>query len=233
VTVVAAHQPTFLPWLGFFDKLARADVLVVLDDVQLPRSGAGTWVNRVRMLVGGRPAWVTAPIKRAGRGVQRICEARVDDAQPWRRRVLRSIETSYGRAPGFEETFPLVHEIVGHGEERIAELNVRGIRLLAEALGLDTGRIVRSTTLGASKQGNDLLVELTRLVGGTTYLSGDGSDGYLEPERYEANGVELRFQEFRHPTYPQPTERPVPGLSVVDALMRCGVEGTRRLLLAS
>ena len=228
--VVAAHQPNFLPWLGFFDKLVRADVLVLLDDVQLPRSGAGTWVNRVRMLVAGRPAWVTVPIVRAGRGVQRILDVRVDDSQPWRRRILRTIETSYGRAPGFREAFPLVREIVSHPSDRIAELNERGIRLVADALGLDTGRLARSSRLQTREQGTELLIELTRLLGGTTYLSGDGADGYLQPERYDRRGLELRFQEFRHPVYPQRDDHTVPGLSVVDALMHCGFEGTRRLL---
>lgn len=228
--IVAAHQPNFLPWLGFFDKLARADVLVLLDDVQLPRSGAGSWVNRVRMLIGGRPTWVTVPIVRTGRGLQKIRDVQVDDDQPWRRRMLRTIETSYGSAPGFDEVAPLVRDIVEHPVTRIAELNERGIRLIAEALGLDTDRLVRSSDLPTTERGTDLLIEVTALVGGTTYLSGDGADDYLEPARYEGRGIALRFQQFRHPTYPQALDTPVHGLSVVDALMNCGIEGTRQLL---
>jgi hypothetical protein len=229
--VVAVHQPNFLPWLGFFDKLARADVLVLLDDVQFPRTGAGTWLNRVRVLVDGRPAWLTVPVLRAGRGLQSVREVEVDDAQPWRRRVLRTLETSYRRARGFDEVFPLVREIVEHPASRLAELNEHGIVLLADALGLDTSRLAHGSALGVGDaRGTDLLIALTRAAGGSTYLSGDGAEGYQEPEKYAAAGLELRFQEFRHPTYPQPLPEPVHGLSVVDALMSCGVEGTRDLV---
>jgi WbqC-like protein family len=230
MTVVAAHQPNFLPWLGFFDKLARADVLVLLDDVQFPRTGAGTWLNRVRVVAGGAPTWLTVPVLRAGRGLQEVRDVELDDAQPWRRRVLRTLETSYGRSPGFAEAFPLVRAIVEHPERRLAAYNEHGIRVLADALGLDASRLVHSSSLAAEGHGTDLLISLTRAAGGTTYLSGDGAEGYQEPERYAAAGVELRFQEFRHPAYPQPLPEPVHGLSVVDALMSCGVEGAGRLL---
>jgi hypothetical protein len=63
-TVVAIHQPNFLPWLGFFDKLARADVFVLLNSVQFPRTSKGTWINRVKLLVGGEARWATVPIVR-------------------------------------------------------------------------------------------------------------------------------------------------------------------------
>ena len=64
--VVAIHQPNFFPWLGFFDKIARADVFVLMDNVQFPRTSTGTWVNRVKLLVAGRERWATAPVVRSG-----------------------------------------------------------------------------------------------------------------------------------------------------------------------
>src|SRR5687767_2336536 len=109
--VVAIHQPTFLPWLGWFDKLARADILVLLDAVQFPKKG-GTWMNRVRMLVTGAPAWVTVPVDRKYHGVLQVREARVDDRKPWRDKVLKTVEASYGAAPHFEEVYPAVEELV-------------------------------------------------------------------------------------------------------------------------
>ena len=95
---VACHQPNFLPWLGYFDKLAQCDRFVLLDDVQFPRTSRGTYTNRVQLMIGGKPAWLTAPVVREG--VQRIREVRVDDRQPWRRKALRTIEMEYARAPG-------------------------------------------------------------------------------------------------------------------------------------
>ncbi|MEP6811470.1 MAG: WbqC family protein [Actinomycetota bacterium] len=228
--VVAVHQPNFLPWLGFFDKLHRADIFVLLDDAQFPRSGAGAWTNRVRMAVSGKPAWVTVPINRAERGVQTIADVTVDDTQPWRRRILGTIRHSYAQAPAFRDVFPVIAELLENPTDRLAELNEAAIRRLASLLELDDAKIVHSSALGAAARGTQLLIELTRAVGGDVYLSGDGSDAYLEPAKFSDAGVELRFQRFVHPTYPRGDGVDCRGLSAVDALMHCGAKGTARLL---
>ncbi len=228
--VVAIHQPNFFPWLGFFDKLARADVFVLLDDVQFPRTGKGTWVNRVQLLVSGKPAWVTAPIVRAEGSSREIREVRVDDSQPWRTKLLRTVEHNYRRTPHYGDVFPLVEELVTTGTDRLAELNERNVRRIAAEVGLDADKIVRSSSIETEGHSTDLLIELTKAVGGTAYLAGAGAAGYQEDEKFAQAGLELVRQDFRHPTYPQPTDEPVHGLSIVDALFNCGLAGTGDLV---
>jgi hypothetical protein len=228
--IVSAHQPNFFPWLGFFDKLARADVLVLLDDVQFPRSGAGVWTNRVGILVGGERRWLTVPVERAGRGYQQINEVRIDDAQPWRRKLLRTLEQNYAKAPAFDEAFTFVRSLFETEAQLLAKFNELALRAIARKLGLDEGRIRLSSEVGADGQGTDLLIALTRALGGSTYLSGDGAGGYQEDDRFRAAGVELRFQKFQQSVYPQRSTEFVGGLSVLDALLHCGFEGTQALL---
>lgn len=228
--LVAIHQPNFLPWLGFFDKLARADVFVLLDSVQFPRTSKGTWINRVKLVVGGKEAWVTAPVVRSEGSALPIGEVRVDDSQPWRRKLIRTIELNYRKTPGFEEVFPLVEELVAAPIERLAELNEQNVRRIAEALGIDTSKIVRSSTIPTEAQSTDLLIELTLAVGGTAYMHGGEAHRYQEDGKFAACGVVLVDQAFRHPTYPQTADPFVPGLSIVDALLCCGVAGTRELV---
>src|SRR5262249_17725400 len=103
--VVAIHQPTFFPWLGYFNKIARADIFVVLDNVQFPKTG-GTWLNRVRLLIDGRARWVTMPVVRRYRGVRLIREMLISDEPAWRRRLEQTLRSSYGRAACFDEVFP-------------------------------------------------------------------------------------------------------------------------------
>lgn len=229
MTLVAIHQPTFLPWLGWFDKLARADVLVLLDDVQFPKKG-GTWMNRVRMLIAGEPAWVTMPLDRSYHGVVPVREARIDDTKPWREKLVKTLATSYGQAPHFAEVAPVVEEVMKTPTTRVAELNEAGIRRLAEGLRLVPDRLVRQSELGVEGLGTDLLIDVCRAAGGTAYMTGDGADEYLEPERFAEAGLELVIQNFSPPVYPQPVAQHVHGLSSVDALMSCGWDGTARLL---
>ena len=232
-TVVAIHQPNFLPWLGFFDKLARADVFVLLDGVQFPRTSKGTWINRVKLLVGGREQWATVPIVRSEGSALPIAEVRIDDAQPWRKKLIRTIELNYRRAPAFENVFPLVSELLSTPADRIAEFNEQNVRRLADALDLDTGKLVRSSDIDADGQSTDLLIELTLAVGGTAYMPGGDAYRYQEDGKFADRGLELTPQEFGHPTYSQTVEPFVPGLSVVDALMNCGFAGTRELLVSA
>lgn len=227
--LVAIHQPNFLPWLGFFDKVARADVMVLLDSVQFPKKG-GTWTNRVKMLVGGEPGWVTVPIDRSYHGLRRIAEVQISEQRPWRRKVLATIETSYGRSPGFDEVMPLVSGLIEDPTDSLADYNVRAIESLVEQMGVPASEMVLSSSIETEGSATDLLIEIVRAVDGDAYLAGGGAGSYQEDQKFEAAGIELVPQAFRHPSYPQPTGEPVHGLSVVDALMSCGLNATGELL---
>ena len=227
---VAIHQPNFFPWLGYFDKLARADVFVLLDHVQFQKKG-GNWANRVQLLTGGgRPGWVTAPVDRSYHGTMPISEVVIDETRPWRQKLLKTIVANYARAAHFEEAFPIVEELIGHPSRRLAELNENAIRRLVGEIGLPARQIVLSSSLEPAGSATDLLIELVRAVDGDAYLSGGGAEGYQEPDKFEAAGIELRMQDFEHPVYPQGRGEFVPGLSVIDPLLHLGPEGTRRLL---
>lgn len=213
--VVAIHQPNFLPWLGFFDKMARSDVFVLLDHVQFQKTG-GTWTNRVKMEVGGAPRWVTVPVVRTQSGTLPITDVRIDDARPWRAKTLQTIRSSYGKAPRFGRIFPRLEALLEAPGDRLADLNIRGIEILAEELELSTSHVVRSSQLDVSGAGTDLLVDIGLAVKATTYLTGGGAAGYQDDSRFASAGIAVEYQEFRWPLVL--AERPV-GLSTVDALM--------------
>jgi len=230
MATVAIHQPNFLPWLGYFDKIIRSDVFVLLDDVQQQKSG-GSWTNRVRMIVGGQPGWVTVPIRRPAQRTQAIRDVEIDTTREWRKKMARTIEQSYAGAPAFADVWPLVSELLHTDERFLASYNRRNLHALSDVLGITSERIVASSSLGVAGRGTSLLVELTRAVGGDTYLSGDGADGYLDPAAFSAADIALEYQRFEHPTYPQHIGGWHPGLSLVDALFNVGIAGARHLLV--
>jgi hypothetical protein len=231
--VVAIHQPNFFPWLGYFDKIVRADRFVLLDTVQFAKTG-GTWSNRVRVLSGESAAFVTLPVVRAYHGVRLINEMQIDDRQPWRRKLLQTLKTEYGKAKCFDDVFPEIARLVEFGTESLLEFNRHAIGELCRLMQIEAGGIVPLSTLNVSGLGTDRLIAAVRAAGGSTYLSGDGAEGYQEDHKFEAAGVRLVRQNFQHPVYPQGA-RPafVPGLSCIDALMHCGFAGTRALIGAA
>lgn len=228
--VVAIHQPNFFPWLGYFDKIVRADVFVVLDHVQFPKS-EGNWSNRVRLAVNGQPAWVTMPVVRDYEGFRRIDEMRIDNRAPWRRKLVQLLRTNYGKAAAFKDVFPAVESWIENPTDLLAEYNLAAITAICERLGLRSSHLVRSSALEVTGTKTDLLVNIVKAAGGTTYLSGDGSAGYQEDEAFAAAGIELVYQRFVHPVYPQRgVPEFLPGLSILDAICHCGFEGASKTL---
>jgi hypothetical protein len=228
--VVAIHQPNYFPWLGYFDKIARSDVFVFLDHVQFPKTG-GVWCNRVKMRCGGEARWVTAPIRRAFHGVAPINEIAWADEQPWRSKLLKTLAANYSRAPFFKETMAWLEPLVLLPESNLARYNMAVIKAIAGQVGLRHEHCVTSSSLGCEGQASDLLIKLTRKVGGTCYMCGGGASGYQEDQAFARAGVSLAYQGFQHPVYPQAGAADfVPGLSIVDALMNVGRDGVGALL---
>ncbi len=230
MTIVAIHQPNFFPWLGYFDKIARADVFIFLDDAQFPKTG-GTWSNRVKLLVNGEARWVTAAVERAYHGTRAILDIRFSESTGWRGTLLKTLAGSYRRAACFREAMAVLEPLIIDSEAWLAAYNIHAISAIAATLGLDTTKLVRSSSLPARTQGTERLIELTKVVGGGIYMCGGGASGYQDDEAFATSGVSLRHQAFDHPTYTQAGSKEfVPGLSVIDALMNCGIQGTAGLL---
>lgn len=220
--VCAIHQPNFFPWLGYFDKIGRADVFVFLDDVAYPKSGsgAGSWVNRVRIAIGGAPAWVGAPVRRE-RGVQKIKDVLMDDRQPWRKKLLRTLEINYRRAPNFDACMAIVTPLIGLETSLLADFNMHAVRILCGVLGLDA-QFVRQSELDTRRASTELLIELATKVRADAYLCGGGADGYQDDRLFPAAGIGLVHQNFEPRPYGDPRSF-IPGLSVIDYLMKAEI----------
>jgi len=216
--VCAIHQPNFFPWLGYFDKIRKADIFVFLDDVAYPKSGSGmgSWTNRVRLNVHGTPRWLGCPIRRQP-GPMKIRDARIDDDQPWRKKMLRTLEINYGRAPNFSGTMDLLRPLILQETENLAEFNKTVILAITAHLGLHA-RFVCQSGLATQGAATELLIEVTRAVGAGIYLCGGGAAEYQDDALFAQRGVVLRYQNFVEVSYGSAGSFR-PGLSVIDYLM--------------
>lgn len=226
MAICAIHQPNFFPWLGYFDKIRRADMFVFLDNVAYPKSGSGSgsWVNRVRIPIHNTPAWITCPIRRE-HGTQTIRNVHIDDAQPWRRKLLRTLDINYRRAINYTHIMPMLEELVMFDTDKLCQFNLHAIMMICQHLGIESNFILQSE-LATQKASTALLVELTTKVGADTYLCGGGAGEYQEDEMFVQHGVKLRYQNYVPVVYGD-AKRFIPGMSVIDFLMtdnrRCQV----------
>jgi hypothetical protein len=221
MSVLAAHQPQFAPWLGYFDKLDRADVFVLLDNVQYKKN---EWQNRNRIKGADGPQWLTVPV--SGRFGQEIRELDIAARENWQLRHLKTLSTCYRRAPHFEDTLELYERIARRPWEKLAELNIQLLRDLVAQLNLETEIVLASELDPLPDHRDERLIELCRRFDARDYLAGAGGRAYMELERYEAAGLNVVFQDYQHPAYPQLFGDFTPNLSILDLLFNCGPSST-------
>lgn len=230
MTIVAIHQPNFFPWLGYFDKIARSDVFILLDHVQFQKTG-GTWSNRVKLLVSEEARWVTAPIVRDYHGVRAINEMEFQANNSWRNKLLKSLVANYARAPFFSETMEFIEPLILNSENNLARYNGTAVMAIAKYLGLPTEKFRWSSEISVYQQASEMLIALTQAVGCDSYLCGGGAEGYQQDTAFAAAGVDLIYQNFQNPVYIQVGMKEfVPGLSIIDALMNIGLDEVRATL---
>lgn len=220
---VAVHQPNYIPWLGYFAKLASADVFIFLDDVQLPQGRS--YVHRSRVHAPPDGVWLSAPIRREER--QLIRDVRFAD-EDWRRKHQATLFHTYRKAPFFAAVMPLVETIYGFPTESLAPFNMNAVTLIAGHLGLPC-RFELSSAYGVAQSSDDRLIELVKAVGGDTYVSGAGGQNYQHPEKFAAAGLELCVRAYKPRPYPQHQGGFVSGLSVLDALFNLGPGAVQQL----
>lgn len=218
--ILSAHQPAYLPWLGYFDKIARADVFVYLDTVQFEKN---SFINRNQIKTAQGALWLTIPVKTKGHTSASLRTTEIDDTQPWRTKHLKSIEMNYRKAPRFEECFPKIETLIRLPESNLAEYCFQHLQFWLNEFEIDT-KIVRSSDLPIDSSKSDLVLDLCRHFSADHYLSGALGRNYLVVDDFEEVGISVEYQEFLHPQYLQLWGDFIPYLSILDVWMNGGID---------
>ena len=222
--IIAAHQPNYLPWIGYFHKILKSDLFIILDHVEFSRRG---FINRNRVKGPNGSVWLTVPVRVHGR--IRIMDVPIDNTKDWRRKHSITLQTFYGKAPYFDEVYPALKDIYEREWDKLADLNIEIIMRIVRLLNIDH-EFVKSSTLNPQGKKMEMIINLCRKVGAEVYFSGKGAMKYQDPNLFKENGIELIYQEFKHPVYPQRFGDFIPNLSIVDMLFNIGVERTKKIL---
>ncbi|WP_214658780.1 WbqC family protein [Candidatus Formimonas warabiya] len=223
---LAVHQPNYLPWPGYFSKMARCDIFVILDTVQFPRGCSVANRNLIKTPQGSQ--MLTIPVKRKGLGLQRYADVLV--LPGWEKKHLQALRLNYAKAPYFAEIFPRLESLPDR--EYLWLINYDFIRLVYDLLRLETKLVFLSSfPQFADRDKNERIVALCRHFSADSYLSGTGGAAYHQPETFEKHGLKLEYLDYQPIPYPQLWGNFIPNLSIVDLLFNCGAERTRDLLL--
>lgn len=219
-------QPGYLPWLGYFDQLRRADVFVHYDDVQFDKHG---WRNRNRIKTPNGPLWLTVPVRHHGKGKPKINETLIDATSKWQQKHIASLKQYYAKAPHAQRYLPELEELLCRQWENLADLDIAVAGVMAGWFRLEAPR-VRTSWLGIGGVRSERLIALCQHYGATRYLSGDAASDYLDVALFAQNGIEVAWQNYQHPIYPQQHGAFVPYLSAIDLLCNCGDDSATILM---
>lgn len=226
--IVGIHQPEHLPWLGFWDKLYKSDLFILLDNTQF-RKNYFQNRNRIRTPNGWR--WITVPVFTKDKATQLINEVEINNVSDvkWQKKHWKTIEQNYIKAPYFNEYKDMFHKFYLKKWDKLADLNINLIYTIKEILKIKT-KIIIGSSLEVQGQRSDLLLDICKKVGATTYLSGKFGKDYLDISKFREENIDVVFQEFNHPVYKQVFMPFIPEMSIIDLIFNEGERGLKILL---
>ena len=213
---IAVMQPYFLPYLGYFQLISAVDKFVVLDDVNFINRG---WINRNRLLLGGKEHLFTLPLSAASQN-KRICDIALATTDTSNRKLIKTIESAYGKAPQFERVMPSLREIILYDTAKLDEFLFNGLATICRLLKIDTeiektARIYDNSHLSGAER----ILDICRKEAATEYLNLEGGKDLYNRAHFRDKGVELRFLAPNKTRYQQYEDEFVENLSIMDVIM--------------
>lgn len=224
---IAIHQPNYIPWSGFFYKMAIVDCFVLLNNAQFTKN---SYQNRVKIKTPQGAQWLTQPVRLADGSFKKTREITFAD-QNWREKHIKTLQANYSKSKYYND---YAHEIFGCircSSDLIVDVNEPLIRSLAKMIGIKT-KIIFESDLGIDEQntGTRRLLSIAKKLGADSYVHGIGGVSYHDYPSFEEEEIELVPTNFRHPTYSQCWGEFIEGLSVCDLLFNCGNDSLSILL---
>jgi hypothetical protein len=216
-TKVVILQPMYLPWAGFFDQIRLCDAFVHFDDVQLPQGRYFT--NRVQAKTSQGQKWLTVPLIHSSRGM--IKDVQIDEHSDWRTSHFKTFSHNLSKAPFYSDAATLLDRIYSHKTDRLSSFNINAIETIALYLGFNR-TFLKSSDLQVAESSSLRLLNITRKVGGKTYITGHGAKNYLDHNLFEQSGVEVEYIDYKILPYQQFYGEFTPYVSIIDLIAHTG-----------
>ena len=201
--IVSIHQPNYLPWIGYFNKISRSDIFVIFDDVQFPKGKKGFFGNRNKIKTNNGELWLTVPVLDRSQH-KKFNEIKIN-YDGWNHKHLLNIKNFYKKTPFFNLYYDDLEDIILKEYDTISDLSTSLIKYFLTQL--DIFYILESFPTDK-------------------YLTSDGpgSMRYIKEEDFKEKSIELVWQKFHHPTYTQRFGEFKSHLSIIDLLFNYGDE---------
>ncbi len=223
---IAIMQPGYLPWLGFFELMYHCDLFVFLDDVQYTKRD---WRNRNRIRTCNGWQWLTVPVFNRNKRGQQIRDVQINNHGNWQKQHFKALQIHYSKSRFSSLLLPEFKNIYSKQWDKLLDLNVELILLLAETLLIKTPWVF-SSELNIKSKKSERILEICKLLNADELYDSKAASDFLDLSLFEKEEISVKFQDFEHPVYNQVYKPFIPYMSVIDLLFNYGEEGLRIIL---
>lgn len=224
---LAIMQPYFFPYLGYWQLLNFVDRFVIYDDVNFIKGG---WINRNRILINGKPSYITVPLHQASQN-KLICNISIQSSFSWQTKMIKSIENTYRKAPFFSDIVPIIKQIISYRTDNLADFLIYQLKTMATFLGIGT-ELIKSNHCYKNPDltGQDRIIDICNHEGASVYVNLQGGQALYNPAAFRRQNIALCFIVMQQVSYTQRSAGFTASLSIIDALMEIGPQSVTEKL---
>lgn len=226
---VGIHQINYFPWSGYFNKMAKSDIFIFLDEVQL---SYGSYSQRTPVMSNlGQQSFLNIGVIKKGHMEKTFREILLNPESVWREKHYNFLKGSYASCPYYKEVMDAIEPVFDTNFKTLFEVTLCGINIIRDALEIHTPTVMQSSLCyDKEAKKSSLVLELTKAVDGDTYLSGSGARQYMDLQEFADQDINVEYQRFKQFEYSQRKgDSFVAGLSVLDMLFNIGISNSKEL----
>lgn len=209
-------QPYFLPYIGYWQLLNAVDRYVIYDDVNFIKGG---WINRNRMLINGEASLFNIQMQGASPN-KLINEIEVSKNAIWKKKLLKTIQNTYSKAPFYEDVYRVLESIINYDESNLAKYLENSIKQICTYLNIETDIIISSDIIKNNDlKSQDKVIEICKKLDAQEYYNAIGGEELYSKGDFEKENLQLKFLKTKNIKYKQFNDNFIANLSIVDVMM--------------
>ncbi|HDK7174840.1 TPA: WbqC family protein [Clostridium botulinum] len=225
--ILSAHQPAYLPWLGYFHKIAVSDIFVILDEVQFEKN---SFTNRNKIKTSNGSTWISVPMQMNGHTNKTINEMEIDNKYNWKEKHWKSIYLNYKKSSYFNLYSDFLEDTYKKEWNSLTKLTEYMTTYFLDEIGIKT-KLYRQSHICTKNKKQELIIELCQKFDCHTFIFGKMGENYADIEYFKQNGVNAYFQHYNHPIYNQIWHEFIPSLAIIDLLFNVNKDNVLEIIM--
>lgn len=217
---IGIMQPYFIPYLGYFSLIKHTDRFILFDTVQFIKHG---WIERNRILKP-QSGWqyIAVPLVKHSRDTI-IEDIRIKNIYDWRKTIFSQLEHYKNKAPFYENTINTLREALDIDTDSIVKLNEHVLKVICDYIGIEFNVDIFSEMnlkIDEVNAPDEWALNICKALGNVKeYWNPEGGVEFFNRQKYELEGINIKFLKINISRYLQRRSQFEAGLSIIDVMM--------------